>query len=489
MSSSMRQDQQDAYLALREAFRRNRSVLYVSPTGSGKTFVAGHIISGALQRNKRVLYTTHLREIIFDVSERLHHAGITHKFILAGMEKKVLPDVALASIQTLTRREAERFDLIIIDEAHHAVSRSYRSVLAMHGGAKILGMTATPIRADGCGLGGIFQEMVIGVKPSVLREAGVIVPARILCPSKPDLSKVRVRRGDYDEGDLEKAVDQPKLVGDIVEQWEKNSIDRQTIVFASSCKHANHICESFVHAGHAAEYIDGDTPHRERKLIFARMRSGETRLLVNVGIATEGVDLPSVGAIVLARPTKSLSLFIQMAGRGLRADGTKVDCLILDHSGSSEDHGYPDEDIPWTLEPEVSIQKERAAAKKKDPTPRVCPECFTLMKPEWAHCVCGYVKVVQKKSMRVVDGDLVELQRRKATIEQKERQWESFLYSAAALHQKVGVAAHRYRQRYGCWPAHSFKMLPHGKYEWNLPAQTFLAMMANRAMEAVDACH
>lgn len=491
----LRPYQSQAFDRLREKLREGkRRLLLVSPTGSGKTVASTHIIKSAVEKGKDVLFVAHRREILFQTNRKLKEAGLDVNWIMSGMRKSAMAPVHLASIQTLVRRDFPNIGLIIWDEAHHCTAPSYKKVIDHYHEVPQIGLTATPCRADGNGLGGIFEDIVQAAYPSELIEQGYLVSTKIFAPTIPDLKGVRSRGGDYIESDLGEKMDKPKLIGDIIPHWEKLAQGRKTIVFAVTCSHAQHILEAFTNCGHEAFYVDGETPHVERKRVFDKFEKGENGVLVNVGIATEGYDNPAISCIVLARPTKSLGLYLQMAGRALRPADGKTDMLILDHSGASLTHGYPDEDRDWLLDDTNTAWTKRNKEEQEKSTTWVCGQCFYINKTIDKFCAsCGLKAVKAAHSPKISKGDLKELQRKKIAKMgpvEKEKDWTACVFKASRLGLKIGAAAHMYRNRHGVWPDKGFKYMPKGKYEWNVLAEEFLKIydqkQGNRTAQSIQ---
>ena len=476
--------QVDAIERIRNEIRAgNKRPLLVSPTGSGKTVIASHIINSAIQRRSRILFIAHRKEIIDQTSRKLTALEIDHAIIMSGYDRSAMATVHVASIQTLIRREYPSVDLIIIDESQHVSAKSYQKIIAAYPDAVIIGLTATPCRGDGKGLGGTFNSIVHVAQVRELIDMGYLVPAVVYAPSKPDLQGVNIKRGDYDAAALETAVDKPKLIGDIVQHWYQLAKDRQTIVFATGISHSQHLLEEFRNSGIPAEHLDGETPRVMREAILNRLESGETRVVCNVGVLTEGFDSPGVSCIVLARPTKSFGLFIQMAGRGMRPSPGKENLLILDHAGAVYEHGMIDQDIDWTLDPSrVSVVKKEY--EKRELMPWTCGHCFKVNEPSRnKHCTgCGLVPVKAAKSPAIGDGQLkrvVKADRKVSSLIEKEKFWIECLYKAKSLGMKIGAAAHMYRKQTGVWPHHSFKKTPKG-VEWRMTTEAFLRLIDNR---------
>jgi superfamily II DNA or RNA helicase len=336
----------------REVGRGRRRVVLVAPTGSGKTVIASAIVAGAAEKGKRGLFLAHRRELVTQASRKLYEAGIDAGIVLPGFPPRPEQPIQVSSVQSLTARairtsamEMPDADLVVIDECHHVTASTYQVILAAYPDAVILGLSATPARADGRGLGSTFDTIVECPSVAELTAADHLVPARVFAPPAPDLTGVKVRRGDYVEAQLAERMDKPKLVGDIVTHWLRHAEGRRTVLFATSVAHSTHLRDEFARAGVVAEHLDGKTPIGERDGILARLASGAVDVVTNCAVLTEGWDCPAVGCVVLARPTKSLGLYRQMCGRILRPYPGKVDAIILDHAGSTYAHGFICDDI------------------------------------------------------------------------------------------------------------------------------------------------
>lgn len=337
-----------------------KSICLVSPTGSGKTIIAAHIIHSALAKKRRVLFLAHRRELIDQCAEKLRALGIwDYNVVLSGHPHSRNPTapMQIASIQTLIRREYPPADLIIIDEAHHAAAGQYQTLLKNYPDSYVLGLTATPERLDGKGLDGIFHDLLEVATVPDLIDGGFLVTPTCLGPSpeaaaklKSALAKVKVRGGDYADGALGEAMDHAELVGDIVEHWQEWAVGQKTIVFAASIAHSKHIVEQFKAAWIPAAHLDGTMSTPEREGILSAWRNGDIQVVSNCQILTEGFDFPELYCCVLARPTKSVALYLQMVGRVLRTAPDKSGALILDHAGNILEHGPPHIERIWRLE-------------------------------------------------------------------------------------------------------------------------------------------
>lgn len=346
-----------------------RRVLLVSPTGSGKTPTAVFIIMRALAKNKTILFLAHRRELIEQCCDKLTASGIHDYGVIMAGSKQVRPGapVQVASIQTLARRELPPADLIFIDEAHRAQSASYITILSQYPRAVVIGLTATPERLDGKGLDDIFDDMiVVETVPNLIDQGYLVRPDCYVGPSA-DLAGVKTRRGDYDETQLAAACDQPKLVGDIVANWHRLAKGRPTAVFAASIEHAHHLAAEFHQSGVAVSVVSGKTHVAEREAIISDWRARRITVCVNVYVFVEGFDFPELEVCVLARPTQSVSLYLQAVGRVMRPASGKIGAMILDHANCIRLHGAPHIHREWTLE---GLTKKRAA----DPL-HVCDDC------------------------------------------------------------------------------------------------------------------
>jgi superfamily II DNA or RNA helicase len=256
-------------------------------------------------------------------------------------------------------------DLIVVDECHHCPANSYQTIIDAYPDAIILGLTATPCRGDGRGLGGIFQTIIETPQVAELVEKGFLVKTRVYAPVIPDLKGVRIQAGDYAENQLADRMDRPQLIGDIVTHWHKYGEGRRTVAFAVNVAHSIHMRDEFIKSGVHAEHIEGTTPKDERDATLARLASGEVELVTNCMVLTEGWDMPEVGCCILARPTKKMGLYRQMIGRVLRPAPNKADAIILDHSGAVFKHGFAEDYVEWTLDPDRRAESREQQTREQ----------------------------------------------------------------------------------------------------------------------------
>lgn len=391
------------------------SVCLVSPTGSGKTVMFANVVDGATRRGKRVLITAHKSEIIEQIDDALVDLGVPHGVIAPGYPATPEP-VQVASIASLMRRIdcSSEFDLIVIDEAHHAVAGTWRRVIEAMPHAKILGVTATPERLDGRGLGDVFDAMVMGPATAELIAQGHLSPFAAYAPAHaPDLSSISTRAGDFATDELAGVMARPVIVGSAVRSYEQLCAGKRAIVYGVDTRHSEMLAERFRERGHRAVHLDGKTPKDQRRGIIRALASGEITVICNCGLIAEGVDVPAVEAVLLARPTQSLAMYLQMVGRALRLAPRKDRAMILDLAGNLYRHGMPDADRQWSLEGKPRKGRERCDA----PHLRPCDSCGAINRPKAPSCTaCGDNLAPTPAELREIEAEL----RRIETLEQLE---------------------------------------------------------------------
>jgi superfamily II DNA or RNA helicase len=317
-------------------------------TGGGKTIIAGYICNTYIKENKKVLFLAHREELITQPKENFFSQFCIDASIIKASKKSDLSlNVQIASVQTFHKRLNFKPNLIIIDEAHHSTASTYQKIIKHYPNARIIGLTATPYRLSGKGFKGIFNRLINSISIKELENSDYLVPAK--CYSYPighnKLNRIKLKGGDYNEKDLDKIMNDRVLIEDIVVSYEKHAKGKKMIVFASTVKHSQAICKRFKEFGINALHIDATT--KNRSLIIDEFRFGETNILCNVGIVTEGLDIATIECVCLARPTKSLALYLQMCGRGSRKIQGKNEYILLDHTYNYFEHGSPNKSHHW----------------------------------------------------------------------------------------------------------------------------------------------
>lgn len=442
----LRDYQQRGVRELRDAFRAGfRAPLYVGPTGMGKTVVIAYIAHGAASKGKRLFIVVHRQELLMQTSRALDGMGIPHGLIAPGFTPSREP-VQVCMVQTLVRRiekgQVGHVDIVFIDEAHHAVAGSWLSVIKALPGARLLGVTATPERLDGQGLGvnagGVFDTMVMGPTIGELIDDGYLCrPLVYAPPSMVDMTGARIVGGDYSKKEIARRVDKPMITGDAVAHYKRICPGVPAIAFCASIEHAKNVAAEFRAAGFRATCIDGKMRDDERRDAIEGLASGKYQVLTSCEIVSEGTDIPVVTAAILLRPTQSLGLFMQQCGRVLRpvypkgadlstrearlaaiAGSEKPHAIILDHVGNVgtrvngewiPKHGLPDQERDWSLDGRP--KRGRGAANDNEPQVKMqqCPKCYAAHAPAAVCPACGHVYENSMAAPRAVDGELQEI--------------------------------------------------------------------------------
>jgi DNA repair protein RadD len=399
----------------RHAMHSVRAVILQLATGGGKTPTACAIIKNSVDKQKHTLFMAHRGELLTQASQKLTLFGIEHGTIKAGKLGNLGHSVQVASVQTLVRRlEKTQFaftpDLIVIDECHLAEANSYKTILSRFPAAYIIGLSATPGRLDGRGLGkpkGNFDRIICGPSMADLIAMNFLVPLRYFsAPNLPDLGDIKTQGGDYAQKPLAQAVDKPKITGDVVAHWKELALNRKTIVFCVSIEHADHVATGFREAGIKAISVNGTWAEDVRARALHDFEHGTVNVLVNCQLYVEGLDIPVVNCIADLAPTQSLTRFLQRAGRGMRPFPGKDHCIYLDHAGNVNRFGLPTDPREWSLEGAESKKKSAERALSI----RVCPHCFSAQATGKSRCGnCGRLFPIEPRKIAHEDGRLQEI--------------------------------------------------------------------------------
>lgn len=453
MSRVLRPHQSKAVDGLRSSLMCGfRRPLLQLPTGAGKTVIAGAIVKGARAKGKRVLFVVPAISLIDQTVRSFWAEGITDIGVIQGQHPMTRPEapVQVASIQTLQRRSIPPFDIVVVDEAHR-----WFEMLGLWMAAEtwknipFVGLSATPWTK---GLGKHYDDLIQVTTTAELIEAGYLSPFRVYAPSHPDLGGVRTVAGDYHEGDLSEAMNKPALVADVVTTWRQRGENRPTFVFAVDRAHAKRLQSEFEKAGINCGYIDAYTTPDEREAMFKRFTAGETKVIASVGCLTTGVDL-DVRCIVLARPTKSEMLYVQIIGRALRTAPGKADALILDHSDTTLRLGFVT-DIHHDALDDGRERQKAEARQKPEALPKECSACNFLKPAKVPKCpACGF-KPERQSEIQCEDGELVEMTpvRKKAKADEKAFVFGQLRSYAKSRRLREGWAAHKFKEMFGVWP-------------------------------------
>ena len=369
------------------------------PTGGGKTIIASQLLASWLQNGRKAVWLTHRKELADQTCKMLTAAyvpAMNNAGLLRWNPGRAAPamssGVVILMAQTVSRRTASmnvwnkygKDDLLVIDEAHHAAARGWERAMQQWPG-RIIGMTATPWRLSKKeGFDHLFNELVCGPQTSDLQSADWLCKARVLIPPPEQRilgGEVDRISGEYTEYGIESANRERRdvMTAQALQFWQQHARQRQTIIYAVSVDHAKNLAAVFRDAGIPAAVMLGDTPPPERARLIDEFKNETLRVLVNVAVATEGFDLPDASCVVLARPTESLALYLQMLGRGLRPKDSGGDCVLLDLAGNSMTHGLPEENREWSLAPRGEQTEGEAPAVW-------CEQCGTVSSVASHHC-------------------------------------------------------------------------------------------------------
>jgi DNA repair protein RadD len=434
----------------------NKRPVLQLPVGAGKTRVAAEIINLALSKRKRAIFTVPRIALVDQTVDAFLHEGIAEIGVMQGIHEMTdhSRPCQVASVQTLARRKTPDADIVIIDEAHLGFE-SVREWMSDPAWAKVpfVGLSATPWAK---GMAKHWDDLVLGPSMQSLIDQGHLSPFRIFAPSVPNLAGVKVIGGDYAEKQLSAIMGDAKLIADVVETWLSHGENRPTLCFGVDRAHAKALQSRFQAVGVPAGYVDAFSDEQARRALEMDFRGGRVKVACSVGVLTTGVDWP-VSCVILARPTKSEMLYVQIFGRGLRVNPGYDDCLFLDHSGTSLKLGYPT-DIHYD---DLDDGKgPRYISGPKIAEPKLCNQCKFLKPPKTPICPnCGHEAKHGPRNVETAMGQLVELDayrrpREKLVMTESEKKW--FYHELRSFgfqrHFKPKWPAVQYRERFGVWP-------------------------------------
>lgn len=467
--------QTQAIQDLRDAVRQHRGQpgLLVAPTGSGKSEIFGLMARSAVSKGLKVGAVVNRRILVKDLCKRVSRLGMEYGVIMGSEGRKPWAPVHVASFDTIWRRPfLPKWDLCFIDECHFSLAKTYSGVIKrlVDQGTTVIGMTATPIRGAGEGLGSIYKWMVRCPDTPDLMDAGFLMrPVVYGPPGNPDLKGVKKVAGEYNQKQLAQVCDKAKLIGDALKHWLPFR-GRPTIGFGVDIAHCKHMAEIFCAAGVRAIAVD-HTYTGDFDLVWRKLANYETEIVFNVGIAGYGWDCPPVSVMIEARPTQSLALWLQHCGRIMRTHKDKQTPVINDHAGNWLRHGLPDEPRDWTLDgpavkpadktPSVSTCKKsyRWPDKRHDP-PRIVNglqmPCYATFKTGPRECpYCGLPLQVEKRDIAVIEGELKEVTKTAAASPEEQEMREFFDRQREISERKgykQGWLAMSFKARFNRWP-------------------------------------
>lgn len=384
--------------------------LLVLPTGSGKTVIFSELARDFINFGKKVLILVHRRELIKQACQKLDDINVKYGIISAGFKRAGYKDdhnLQVASVYTLYRNlhnELFEPDVIIFDEAHHVAAGTWVKIVKRYNQALKIGVTATPIRLDNKPLGKFFDHLIKGVQVKDLVDKNYLCDHKVFAGNiRPDLSKLKFKRGDYKKQDIKEIMDQPFIIGDAVEQYKKHLLNKPAIAFCVDIDHAKKVHNQFIKQGVKAEILTGEMKMNQRDIVLENLRNRKTDVIISVDIISEGTDLPCVTGAILLRPTNSEALYMQQIGRILRPEENKT-AIVLDHVGNTYRHDFIDIEKNWVLE-----EDDESVKPKGKPIFVTCKECNFIYKPQKACPNCGHE--TSKKELIAVEGQLQEIKR------------------------------------------------------------------------------
>jgi superfamily II DNA or RNA helicase len=450
----VRPHQEKAISMIRQSLGRgNKRVILQAGTGFGKTFVSASIIRSALAKGKRVVFTVPRTMLVNQTIREFEAEGINHIGVIQADHPRCDYDapVQIASVQTMQRRGVPtECDLVLVDEAHLSPNLIYAWMRACPS-LPFVGLTATPWMA---GMGDHWQDLVMPISLRELIEQGYLSPFTVYAPSHPDLSGVGTTADDYKQGELSEVMQENRLVADVVETWKQRAQGLPTLIFAVDLAHAKKIQGQFAEAGINMGYVEANTDAPERQFLLDQMSQGKLAGIVSVGTMTTGVDA-DVRCVVLARPTKSEPLFVQMIGRGLRTAPGKEKCVILDHADNHARLGF----VTDIHHEELRKGKEKPKPKqheKPERLPRECPSCGTL-RTRGPCPGCGF-EPTRQSDLEFEEGVLREITPQPKPERESKPNWnkQDFWSMALWLDRQRGrggkLAKGLYKGHFGVWP-------------------------------------
>lgn len=478
----LRQYQSDAIGNLRAnlAAGKRKGVL-IAPTGAGKTVMASEIIHGAERKGTRTLFLAHRKELIDQCHAKLAAFGVEAGVIMGNDSRRDdYLKAQVASVQTL-RNRMDRLPpagLVIVDECHHSTAQTYRMLIEAYAamGAVVIGLTATPWPAARKGLADIYEFSVLAATPLELMQQGSLVFHDSFAYDAPDLHEVKSQLGDFNQKQLGLACNTDVLVGSIVNEYVKHAYGRRAILFPVNVDHSMRLVGEFRAAGVVAEHLDCHTKKPERERILSGLASGAVTLVSSVGVLTEGFDCPAVEVCILARPTQSLTLHMQMFGRALRPADGKLRALVHDHAGNLMRHGFPEDERSYNLTDTPKRVTEMHTCPRCNNVfgalvEGKCPSCGFLLKEveerdpgqrgvkqeiEGKRLSADQIRAIRdKRTAAGLRPDLTDEQLElveKSTREQRLAEYARLRDVAIKGNFKEGWAAWQYRHTFGKWP-------------------------------------
>lgn len=368
-----------------------RAPCVVAPCGAGKSIIIAEIARKTTEKGNRVLFLVHRRELIDQIMATFNFVGVNLELVEFGM------------VQTIVRKldKIDKPQLIITDENHHGLAKSYRKIYDHFSDVPKLGFTATPVRLNGSGLGDINDALIEEVDAKWLIENGYLSPYKYYAPKLIDEEKLKLNRlREFSSTSMDNAMSDKKIHGDAIRHYKQLAEGEQAIAYCHNVAASKHLAEEFNKQGISAAHLDGATPKKIRDSIIQQFRDREIKIITNCDIIGEGFDVPDCSTVIMLRPTESLSLFIQQSMRGMRYRPGKTS-IIIDHVDNVRRHGFPDMERSWDLEGKKKSKQENTVIVRE------CVNCYAVFPGGMIICPeCGHEhKVEREETDYEIDAD------------------------------------------------------------------------------------
>ena len=462
MSIVLRPRQEKAIADLRRSFQtKHRAPILLAPTAFGKTATSTVMIQTSIQKGLRVWFMAHLKEILDSTARALTNSGIRYGYIWAGHLADRRQQVQVVSVQSAARRldRLEKPDLIIVDEAHLAVAKTYQDVFEWAkagpqfyepGGCLLLHLTATPKRLDGRGMGEVADDIVYTCSTQEMIDEGLAPPVRYLTPDTPDMSDAHHRGGDFAVADVAAVMDKPAIVGSALDLYMQKGRGRPGLGFCANIASARNYAERFAAAGLRTMAISGDDLDTDRDMALKGIQSGALDVVFNCKLWVAGVDAPVISYIMDLAPTESLTRYLQGLGRGLRNAPGKRDLIYADHAGNFKRHGNPLAPREWTLD---ASHGAKQGGIKSEVGMKQCPKCLANVAATARFCPIGHEFEVKTREVEEREGELKEIelaeQARQAAVEKRREQGR-----AQTREELIAIGRARGMKRPELWTEH-----------------------------------
>lgn len=371
----------------KELANGKNSVLIQSPAGSGKSVVIAEIARLTVKKGGHVLFMVHRKELVEQITNSFKENDV---------------DLSHCTIMTVGRvknrlGKLPKPTLIITDETHHSLAKTYRNVYKFYLTTPRIGFSATPWRMNGKGLHDVYESMVKGPSVKWLINNKYLAPFKYYSVNLVNSDKLKKSStGDYTNKSMDEAVGKT-IFGDVINTYKKVANGQQAIVYAHSVEYSQIVADSFNQAGISARHVDAKTPSTEREQIMTDFKAGKIKIICNVDLISEGFNVPDCSTVILLRPTASLVLFIQQSMRSMRYKPGKV-ATIIDHVANYSRFGLPDDDFDWTLD---DREKKKSGRKDDAPAIKTCDRCFRVVPAQSKICpFCGFEFEIEATEMQ-----------------------------------------------------------------------------------------